>query len=278
MPRLLACRLLLAVFVTAGCGVQFQAVAEGEGEGASAPSPGGHGGAPDASGGGSGSLVGGAGGAGATGAGGQGEADGGGGFGGRAAALCDAGAVACLPFDGDTKDASPQANHAVATDVSWVAGKQGQAISLDASSMLILPTHASLGLSAYTMQVWIRPAILPSGTERMALIDASGRWSMWLYPDGLRCRGIAGAAVPVGVWTHVACVHDGSELRAFVDGVQVGAGANAIDPMPPLDDVHLGSDAPAGGDELIGDIDGLVIHAQALSDAEICAAAGKSGC
>jgi len=200
---------------------------------------------------------------------------GGGGVGG--ASPC-ATAVACFPFDGDANDASPQANHATATDVSWVDGEEGMAIRLGASSTLVLPTHPSLGLPAYTMQAWIRPAELPTGTERMALVDAQSRWSMWLYPDGLHCRGVVGTTIPVGVWTHVACVHDGTVLHVFVDGVEVASAEDAVDPTPPPDDVRLGSNAPDGGDELIGDIDGLVIHAEALSEAALCAAAGHSGC
>lgn len=94
----------------------------------------------------------------------------------------------------------------------------------------------------------------------------------------MRCRAVEGKPLPAGEWSHVACVHTGTHLTVFVNGVEAGSGADNLTPTAPDEPLHVGSDAPTGDDAFEGAIDELRLYDFARSPAEICAAAGRRDC
>lgn len=202
----------------------------------------------------------------------------GGAGGGTVVGYCDeVGLVACYRFEGSGQDGSVEGNHASVTGLQYVTGQAGQAARFDAASSVTIPPDDSFGLGALTLELWLRPATLPA-SGRFGLVDHPGRWSAWLRPDGVYCRSVGPAPIPTGSWSHIACVNDGATMHLYVDGQQITSGASALDPNPTSATIHLGSDAPDGGDPYLGDMDEVRLFDHVRSAEQVCVAAGGTGC
>jgi hypothetical protein len=81
---------------------------------------------------------------------------------------------------------------------------------------------------------------------------------------------IGGPSMVPGQWYHVAATYDGSFMRLFLDGVEVGSlaktGAVGADPTVP---VWIGSNPGSPGQTFDGLIDEFRIHSKALTEAEL---------
>src|SRR5262249_39217873 len=77
-------------------------------------------------------------------------------------------------------------------------------------------------------------------------------------------------AVPLGQWTHVAGTYDGSTVRLYVNGAQVGTGTSAPGAIAPsANELDIGHD-PANPDRAYaGLIDPAQVFNRALSASEI---------
>lgn len=183
----------------------------------------------------------------------------------------------CVSFEGVVKDDSASAFPVNATAVTFEKGRVGQAARTTASTVTIAESP-SMTTAVVTMEAFVRPSTLPA-TGRSILVDFEARFAMGIQANGaLLC--IAGGTmtagtVPVGVWSHVACVHDAAdETRAYVNGVLVGKvklGALLTGPGG----AAIGMDSPLG-DALDGLIDELRVFRAVRSDAEIAAAARRA--
>jgi hypothetical protein len=84
--------------------------------------------------------------------------------------------------------------------------------------------------SALTLSAWIFPRNLSSGRQGILCKAASGEFELYVEPNGAlgfrHADGIDGGAstaqVPVGRWTHVAAVRDGTSLALYLDGKPAG--------------------------------------------------------
>lgn len=84
--------------------------------------------------------------------------------------------------------------------------------------------------SALTLSAWIFPRDLSSGRQGILCKAASGEFELHVEPDGTlgfrHADGVDGGAstarVPVGRWTHVAAVRDGTSLTLHLDGKPAG--------------------------------------------------------
>jgi hypothetical protein len=198
------------------------------------------------------------------------------------AAFCDPAdpeLVGCFRFEDTTDDASGAALGVTATAVGFDQGVSGRAAVFTVASALHVAETPALDLGALTIEMWVRPDALPADPARAGLFDNSGQYSVFVFGDAtVRCSGngevrLAGV-LSVGVWTHVACVHDGQSITLFVDGM-----ARVMGPAGALDTTsgsgsNISSDNPGGGDDFIGRIDELRIWSRARTPEEICAAAG----
>jgi chitodextrinase len=160
-----------------------------------------------------------------------------------ATAVTPAGAAATLvasyAFDegsGTTvHDSSGHGNNGTVTTATWTsAGEYGGAIVLTgANSGVDIPDSPSLDLTTgMTLEAWVNPTASPSawrdvvykGNDNYYLEASSTNGT----PAGGGTFGGAGAnafgagPLPVNTWTHLALTYDGSTLRMYVNGAQVG--------------------------------------------------------
>jgi len=131
--------------------------------------------------------------------------------------------------------------------------------------------------ASFTMMAWIRydeasdwSAILSGGTYRYALyLSPDGRLRAYLRDLRLKATPLGSATIPPGVWTHVALTKEGTTVRLFVDGVQVGSSTHTGS-IQPVDRFRIGFDGyPEDG--FRGRIDDVRVHDRALTAEEILA-------
>lgn len=180
----------------------------------------------------------------------------------------------CFSFEGEVKDGSPNAFAPTTTQgVTFAPGKVGQAVVLGNTSFIRYASAPLLTAPVTTVEAWVRPAqVLAEGV----IFDADERYAMSALPDGsLQCNTanvvVKGGVLPIGVWTHVACVYDGAKVQAYVGGVLAnsGAGSNGTSPIAPA---SIGGNAPTGL-PFVGAIDSFRVFKAARSAAQIAAAA-----
>ena len=194
--------------------------------------------------------------------------------------------VACYRFEdpGDPLlDESSYLNDGTATNVDSLDGPPGHglAIGFRSNSTTGIADDVSLDVSAITLEMWVRPASLPS--SRFGLLDNNGQYGLFLAPDGkVRCSMSSTTSIalglPVNAWSHIACSYDGSVIRMYQDGelrdmtttsVQLGQGNP--------DGMCLGMNSPSG-DVLDGAIDDVRVWNVARSAPAICRAADRDDC
>ncbi|MCA9717331.1 MAG: LamG domain-containing protein [Myxococcales bacterium] len=201
------------------------------------------------------------------------------------AAPCDADdpeLVACYEFemgleDGLAWDGSSYGHHGAAQGVTSGAGIAGAAAFTDQRSLIVIddaPQHAIMG--AFTVAAWVRPEALPE--TRFGILDRPSSVGLFLYAGGeLRCLAqgsTLGVTIPIGAWSHVACVFDGAgELALMLDGDAVVKTVAELGEFKPGSPIVLANDAPAPSAQnaFIGGIDGVRIWSRGLSSAELCA-------
>lgn len=170
-------------------------------------------------------------------------------------------------------DASSNGTAATATSPNWTAvGRFGNAIVFDGNSTRVRSnTDVALG-ATFTLEAWVfnpgnqdYEAILTIGSER-DLYLANGTLNFYAGSANL-----AFGAVPTNVWQHVALVSDGNTVRAYLEGVQLGATQNTALPATTAP-LQIGAWFDAGGtmgDYFSGTLDEIRVYNRALSAAEI---------
>jgi hypothetical protein len=180
------------------------------------------------------------------------------------------------------RDGSGHGFDAATTDVAEVPRVMSPAVADDDaagfSTSSKMTIAGELGLTgSVTVEMWAQTAFSNS-----KLFDSSGR--IYLARNGedqFEC-GLGGSsnesvdgATDLGrAWHHVACVFDASsrELRVYVDG--------DVDDCKTLDrgiDVSRNGPTTLGAGSL-GAIDSVHVFAQALTPADLCNSAGRTGC
>ena len=166
---------------------------------------------------------------------------------------------------------------------TWVEGVRGGAISFDGNGEVSVPNAPALEPGHVTVSVWIKLARPLSGMRN----DYCGFADKDHYPSkrgfnllGLRksvntfaFRTMDGAVSTarctddrVGVWIHLAGVHDGRQTAIYIDGVQRGHADRS-------GRVRSDGNVLLIGNHFVGSIDDLRIYDRALSAVEILALA-----
>jgi hypothetical protein len=113
----------------------------------------------------------------------------------------------------------------------------GGSIYFDGSSYLTMASNSSFafGTGNFTVEGWINPTSLPtycticstrtaSGTTAGWNIGVSSSGQLFLYAENFKVslgqNGVGG--VLVNTWSHFAIVRSGTELKAYVNGIQSG--------------------------------------------------------
>ncbi|MBM4076350.1 MAG: hypothetical protein FJ267_12010, partial [Planctomycetes bacterium] len=196
------------------------------------------------------------------------------------------GLVSWYRAEGDGID-SVGDNHGTLTNgTSTTPGRLGKAFSFDgiddditvADSPTLNPT------SAITVEAWINrtshvgqfdPIVKKAGEgtaiEHGYTLEFDGNDVLfYVYVDGIGWTGSQRATVPLGTWTHVAGVYDGSVIRLFVNGTQVGTDVSAPGSIVPSGNpLKIGGDPYDSARHFHGLIDDVRIHNQALSGSEL---------
>jgi hypothetical protein len=182
-----------------------------------------------------------------------------------------------------------------ARDPAWADGLFGKALHFDDGAQVTLAPDARLEPPTVSVTAWVRRLGSPGRWRYIVSKGGTGCFasSYGLYtgydqglafyilgPHGAYVRSPeAGTEVWDGRWHHVAGTYDGTRVRAYVDGREVGAGT------PTNDAIRYGLTSTGGFigayrgscelDFDDGDIDEVEIWDGALSAAEIATAAAR---
>ena len=207
------------------------------------------------------------------------------------------GLVAYYALENDVLDSSGNGNDGTIVGAPiFVDGPEdyGMAMEFDGESYVDVGNDASLDITGpISMGIWIRPSADDpegNGTEAavMAKADSAGSpsWSWqvrygWNSPQPYmaftfntspRAWAYVGKNLERDEWAHIACSHDGTTLKCYLNGEETDStpmGAITSSPTPVL----IGSDGWRS--DWIGAIDEVVIYDRALSESEVMYLAGK---
>jgi hypothetical protein len=181
-------------------------------------------------------------------------------------------------------DSSGQGNTGTAQNgMGWTAGQVGFAGSFDGSNdQVLLSNSSSLNVTGtgLTITAWVRPTavngyrVLVHKERQYSLAILNGQLTYadsitWSYAS----MGDYGS-VPVEVWSHVAATFDGTTVRLYLNGTEVGTIPRGGSLTATTNALYLGS-YNGSGFFLAGQLDEVAVHRRALSAGEIQAHAGS---
>jgi hypothetical protein len=179
--------------------------------------------------------------------------------------------------------------------VTWAKGRLGAALSFNGDTGWVeVPGSPSLEpSSAVTVSAWVRNTGSPGAYRYILAKGATGcvaaSYGLYTGPNGglqfyvSQNRGTtyvrspdAGVQVWDGNWHMVLGEYDGSSVRLFVDGTEVGTGAPRRGPLeyvlPDSNDLYVGDYPGCQLHTFVGTIDELDVWGRALSASEVQAA------
>jgi len=189
-------------------------------------------------------------------------------------------------------DVSGQANNGTLSGgVQWVAGHNGTALGIDgATGEVRVADAASLEPAQVTVQAWVKLACSPGDFKYILAKGASGcsaaSYGLYSGPSGglsfyVAANGglsfarspDAGAGVWDGGWHLATGSYDGSTVRLYIDGSEIGAGIPWTSPisysLPSSNDLFFGYYSGCTGLDFNGAIDEPKIWDRALSLQEV---------
>ena len=183
-------------------------------------------------------------------------------------------------------DVTGNGNHGtLANGPVWTsAGKYGGALTFDGSNDIVTIAHSSsLNLTTgLTVEAWVRPTV---GTNWRTVLmkERPGNLAFGLYANTsgnrpaleLATTGVAGnlevagsARLTTNSWSHVAATFDGSTLRLYVNGAQVGSRPASGTIVTSASALRIGGNT-IWGEYFRGQIDDVRIYNEALTAAAI---------
>ena len=198
----------------------------------------------------------------------------------------------CVDFDGALTPTVDGMNYVVASQNVVAADRSGdRAARVGATSQLFIDAGAAgdLAVPELTLEMWVAPDQRPASDHSYGIFDNSGQFGIELHSDGHLQATFGGqqvdgrTSVATQAWTHVALTYDGSSLQLLVNGAVDGcrSGSGGSGPTGNTAGVAIGANLSSSAvfaDQFIGGLDNIWLFNRALSDAELCATAGQSGC
>lgn len=183
----------------------------------------------------------------------------------------------------------------LAGDAQRIAGKRGPGalhFGADGGSVRVPAASVLEPASGVTVQAWVRRTGTPGNFRYVVSKGASAclaaSYGLYTGPTGgLRfyassAAGFdytlspdAGAGVWDGSWHLATGTYDGTSIRLYVDGSEVGSGvaraAGIGYGLPDTNDLFTGRYAGCGGLDYVGDTDEVKVFGRALTAAEVAA-------
>src|SRR5205823_8390013 len=180
-------------------------------------------------------------------------------------------------------DASGRGNTGTLSNATWSAsGKYGGALSFNGvNAWVTVADAASLDLTgALTLEAWVNPIAIVTG--RTVILKEAGTEEVYsLYADENMPRPLAAVRInsaystttgttqlPINTWTHLASTYDGTTLRLYVNGTQVGSTPTTGNIDVSSGVLRIGGNA-IWGEYFSGLIDEVRIYNRALTAAQI---------
>jgi hypothetical protein len=189
------------------------------------------------------------------------------------------GLVLCFTFDDAIANlvaTTPKLEPSQILDVTIAdTGKKKKAAHFDTGSAITFTYASLLEMQAATVETWVNRDLVTFGND--TVFDDDARFAMTIEQDGvLRCTTptatARGGKVDVETWAHVACVFDGTTIKAYVNGAEVASAAGVIGTSSTTG-AAIGHDAPSGGEGFAGELDSFRVFNLARGAAQISAAA-----
>ena len=175
------------------------------------------------------------------------------------------------------------------TDKAPVVGND-YALAFDGDDHVQVGDSTALEPANVTVAAWVKASTSPGSSRYIVSKGAHTCWAasyalytrgggLYFYvfnpTDGYRLSPGAGTGIWDGVWHHVAGTYDGSFLRLYVDGFEIGTGNATSIPigygLPTTDDLFVGAYGGTCNLPFNGLIDEVGVWDRALSAEEIAA-------
>ncbi len=211
-------------------------------------------------------------------------------------------AVASWPGEGDASDMCNSYPGTLQNGVGFDQGVVARAFNFNPTNQqaVEMPSLSSVLTSPFSLEAWIKPLSQLGGSPRQAFILGQSYGSQLVVTNGLLGLRVGFALatnrttfhelvssgdIPLGEWTHVAGVYDGTAMSLYVNGALDQQAAANITPWDSGCPFHLGGIYdPSGtcaytGQFFNGLIDEATVYSAALSASDVQALynAGESG-
>lgn len=195
--------------------------------------------------------------------------------------------VADYKFAGNGNDHSVYGNHATGDAIASTDrfGYAANAMYFDGSTSLTAANSPALNSPATSISFWAKVNELPVNGEAYLMSNGGwqSRWKISLPPHGKPvfttnyANGISdmdsgdGNVLSPGQWKHLVFVHDGTDNKIYMNGVQVASKAVPGDLNRTTHPLGFGYNPIDGGNYFDGDLDEVQLYNRALTAAEILA-------
>jgi hypothetical protein len=197
-------------------------------------------------------------------------------------------------------DSSGNANNGVMSGgVSWVAGVSGSALSFDGAGEVKVSDNTVLEPpSTVTVSAWVKHDDSPGAYSYIAAKGANGciaaSYGLYSGPNGglefyvSQHRGTvyarspdAGRRVWDGKWHLAVGTYDGTTIRLYVDGIQVGSGTvwrGSLEYLlPNSNDFYIGNYPGCADHAFVGAIDDVTVWNRTLDATQVAALLAPGG-
>ncbi len=201
------------------------------------------------------------------------------------------GLVSWWKGEGSAQDSVGSRHGTPAGDTTFVPGKVGQAFSFDGDGDYVhVQNAATLEPTTVSVEAWVNSTTLTEFGEYNYILAKGAKGfsgasyalvtsinsGLWFYIGNGSAFGYspdAGTGVWDGNWHHVVGTYDGTHVRLYVDGAEVGNGNEAVNflgyGLPDSNDLYIGTYNGIAGYSFDGLIDEPAVFNKALSTEEI---------